>query len=394
MLRFIKIPALLLAILMFLCLYGYTVRYIALGGQKTGILGPVIDAYVSWPRLIGPVVNVLMEDKSPSQIANEQDMVSVGNLRDDLFAVTSFYLKNTKTWEIRLINLKDDEVLHRWRFKRKDYNGLGNRQFESARPLSTIVLPDSSVIVMLDPSFNIVRISKDSKIIWHNQDKRYHHTMNLDAENNLWVCAEEAGKFKQANGKVKYYRDDHITKIDVKTGEVIFTKSLTSIFLENGMYGPIFGVHSGSDPLHLNDIEPAFYSTDYWQKGDLFLSLRSISSVYQYRPETGKLIRAIRGPFIGQHDVDIISEHELSIFDNNVPRVGRKISGQSQEEKLIYRADHSRVIVHNLSSGKFQSVFENKMREEDIWTETEGLAQFLSNGSLFVENQNRGEIFV
>ena len=74
---------------------------------------------------------------------------------------------------------------------------------------------------------------------------------------------------------------------------------------------------TGTDPIHLNDIEPALYDSKYWKKGDLFLSSRHQSAIIHYRPEINKVINYLTGPFSQQHDVDIISDEEISIFDNN-----------------------------------------------------------------------------
>ena len=54
------------------------------------------------------------------------------------------------------------------------------------------------------------------------------------------------------------------------------------------------------------------------EKGDLFLSLRSQNMIILYRLSTNKIISHITGPFSNQHDVDIISDKEISIFNNNI----------------------------------------------------------------------------
>ena len=53
-----------------------------------------------------------------------------------------------------------------------------------------------------------------------------------------------------------------------------------------------------------------------WKKGDLFLSLRNVSAVLLYRPSTDQIVWMKRGPWIGQHDVDILDDHRIGIYDN------------------------------------------------------------------------------
>ena len=85
------------------------------------------------------------------------------------------------------------------------------------------------------------------------------------------------------------------------------------------------------DPIHLNDVEPVFLDSKYWKKGDLFLSIRSLSSIVHYRPSTNEILNYIIGPFAHQHDIDIVSDNEISIFNNNNFLIDGKYS-----EVLIY----------------------------------------------------------
>ena len=89
------------------------------------------------------------------------------------------------------------------------------------------------------------------------------------------------------------------------------------------------------DPIHLNDIEPVRKDGPYWRKGDLFLSLRSPSTVMLYRPSTNKVIWRKDGPWSKQHDVDILDDHRISIFNNN----GRETTGRLPDR----RSEHLRL---------------------------------------------------
>ena len=52
------------------------------------------------------------------------------------------------------------------------------------------------------------------------------------------------------------------------------------------------------DPIHLNDIQPVNFNGDYWEKGDVFLSLRNQSMIVLYRPSTNQIVWKTQGPFI------------------------------------------------------------------------------------------------
>ena len=74
----------------------------------------------------------------------------------------------------------------------------------------------------------------------------------------------------------------------------------------------------------------------FWEKGDLFLSLRNLSAIVHYRPSNNKIINYITGPFIKQHDVDIISDEEIMIFNNNNVKEKIQINFQKLKKSQLF----------------------------------------------------------
>ena len=75
-------------------------------------------------------------------------------------------------------------------------------------------------------------------------------------------------------------------------GEILFDKSISNIFIENGLEYLLFanGKHTwNKDPLHINDIEPVDFD-GILEKGEFFLSLRNLSMIVLYRPSSNKII--------------------------------------------------------------------------------------------------------
>ena len=97
-----------------------------------------------------------------------------------------------------------------------------------------------------------------------------------------------------------------------------------------------------TSPLYTNDIEPALSDSEYWQQGDVFISIRHQSAIIHYRPSTNKVINYITGPFAQQHDVDVISDKEISIFNNNNFFVDNEYS-----EVVIYNLEYERHFYYN-----------------------------------------------
>ena len=143
---------------------------------------------------------------------------------------------------------------------------------------------------------------------------------NIYVPSQLKPYAKLVSEYVGLNNATENYnfKDDAITILD-KNGKILFSKSVTEILIEHGYLNRIFSQQSHiSDPIHLNDIQPVLKDTKYFKKGDLFLSLRNLSMVILYRPSTNKIIKIIEGEFYNQHDVDILDESRISIYNNNV----------------------------------------------------------------------------
>ena len=114
------------------------------------------------------------------------------------------------------------------------------------------------------------------------------------------------------------YSHDGIKQVSPQ-GETLFYKSIIEIFVENEMGYLIFSLDSypSEAPVHINEVRPVDFDGEYWKKGDVFLSLRNQSMVLLYRPSTNKIIWKGTGHFSRQHDVDILDQSRISIFNNN-----------------------------------------------------------------------------
>ena len=58
--------------------------------------------------------------------------------------------------------------------------------------------------------------------------------------------------------------------------------------------------------------------------------------VLLYRPSTNKVLWHKMGPWMHQHDVDIISNHEISIFNNNAALYKTKIGRSGVNDVVVY----------------------------------------------------------
>jgi hypothetical protein len=389
-----------------LCAWGALVKQATLN-TSPGRLTQALNEFVSFPETVAEVLGSRELRGIPATCTPVLDIDPVNRLDYDVYGLNAFLGDDRDFWEIRLFNFRNDEVIHRWRFYRRDFVQT-DQQFANSEPRNSVLLPGRSLIANCDQTNNLYRLDRDSRIVWHNTSRRFHHSLNPDPDSNLWVCTSRKEVLKTPAIRQKlFYRDNYITKVDPATGKILYEKSVSEILLEHGYANFLFGCAnrltsqhqvggwSDYDPLHINDIEPVFEDGPYWKRGDLFLSLRHRSLVIHYRPASDRIVRLIYGPFLNQHDVDILSDHEIAIFNNNRTSIGQIVSAYEEEAKreVRHELEGSGLVVCDLRDGSFRRVLEPRFREEQIYTETQGFMHRVSTGDYYVESQNQGLMY-
>jgi len=394
--RIVVLSKIILAIAA-LNLFAFAVRHVSQGGTRLGPLTEPIRQFIEFPVT---VKNVLEDIKAPPpyHVPVEADFQPINLLQRDLFALNAHAEKGRYVYTLK--NLRNDSTHLSWVFDEEEFVGPA-RLFPVAHPLNPILLPDSSLIGMLYGT-NLFRLTAGGEILWKNTAYEIHHSLNLAPDGNFWTCAWGYGFTEHEEAGLKTgFKDDLILKIEVETGKVLFQKSIAEILIENGYPNLLHGNSSdkgtlGEEPFHLNDVQPVLEDGPYWKKGDLFLSLRNISTIVLYRPSTGKILRLIFGPLLAQHDVDILSDTLISIFNNN--RVPEFFSSDSLSKKLpkqpTLQLKSSHVAIYNFADSSWQYPSRMAFEREHIYTPWQGLHEFLSNGDLFVESTDQGKVFI
>ncbi len=295
-----------------------------------------------------------------------RSVVDIVNL--DNFKVIHTYKHNIQKMNNQIKNIKEFPRI------KIDYSPL---RFRYKHPL---LFEDGSLISMYGP---VYKIDLCSNLLWINDQEKFHHSQMLDYEGNIWIGGEMNPKSKYIKKfHIKDYADDSIIKINTD-GEILFNKSITEILIENNILADNFALNSSlsnlKSPIHLNDIEPALSNTKYWKQGDVFINLRNQNSIIHYRPSNNEVINYITGPFAQQHDVDIISDKEISIFNNN---------------NFYVNSSRSEILVYNFETKNFSKLFNAQLQNENFKTNTGGLSHTLKDGSLIVDESNHGRIIL
>ena len=204
--------------------------------------------------------------------------------------------------------------------------------------------------------------------------KSAHHALNMDADGNIWYCSTDFNWDSE---------DQLVDKLNCISpeGKELHSYSIKDILVNNGLeavfYMPAIDM---VDKTHLNDIQPVLKDGPYWKQGDLFVSLRNLNMVFLYRPSIDSILWHSFGPWINQHDVDILTDSTIAVFNNNRKRkVGEDPNASANKNEV------SNVIVYNIHSGEWSNPVEAYTQNKRFYTGIEGSQEFLNDHQLIME---------
>ena len=333
---------------------------------------------------------LLVDNRFPQIDGFKKDgKVQQGAVTDEGYLLLSAYDHNKGQSTVKLMRISDAKVLHEWtpdirKLKEKQNTKSGFFFPTDLRPsdyrmIHPLLLDDGGIVFKYrGPLFKVNACSQIEWVI----DGVFHHSIEPGTDGNFWVSSVIEPSLYD---KVKFvgYRDDAIAKVS-PDGKVLLIKSVSEILEENGYRGLLFGAGLyDNDAIHLNDIQQATYSTSYWEKGDLLLSLRNRSAVLLYRPGTNKIIWMKTGPWLNQHDVDFVGQSKISIFGNDVLRtpVGSTLVDT-----------HNNIYLVDIADGSVSTPYSEALQTTDVRTLHQGEQEILENGDVYIEETDYARI--
>lgn len=326
-------------------------------------------------------------------IPTPKNFKPINKLKEDLFVLVT-YTDAKKSRAIAKMNLKNDSIIRKWTIK--------NPYEEHDRILCPILYPDGSLIYSFDyKRSGLIKIDSSGNELWRQDKVTIHHGITMNKDGDVWACSKTPGWKATGTyilgGRKVFYTDYTITKIDHETGKILFHKSISEILNENNLSNYLLKSSNPKDPIHLNDVQPAFKTTKYYKEDDVFISLRNMSIVLHYRPSTNELINLIEGPYISQHDVDILNNKTLAVFNNNyyVSWTNDSKKPHKKKKRIVNSGKfYSNIVAYNFENDSFSFIGDSIFVANKIYTKTEGLMEFIDPNTYFVEEQNSGLLWV
>ena len=140
---------------------------------------------------------------------------------------------------------------------------------------------------------------------------------------------------------------------------------------------------------------PVRKSSENFKVGDVFISLRHLSLILHYRPSKNEVLKVIEGPFSFQHDIDVLNDSTIAIFNNNeIFGLNDSKNISTAQKKHLVDVSNSNIVEYSLNNEKFKITYDSLFKSNNIYTGTEGLMQYFGNNLLFVEEQNSGVLWI
>lgn len=396
-LLFAKIEVWLVLILGLLGLLGLVAFGAAVldGERNTGRFGPVGQAALAVAE-IPDTVKALMEqdmlmatffphrfdDRAPGWAFPEGP-------RPEGYVLLSRYDGDRRRHSVALVSLADGAVRHEWlpdadslladapRTSRIfDLTHWNTRNYRTIHP----ILAEDGTLVIKDHQSYLYGLGACSEKLWSQYGVIVHHATESDGAGGWWIPGHvDPSAIERA---AEDLLEDALVHVGPK-GEILWQKSLTQILLDHGLEYALFpATDYNPDPIHLNDIQPVLKDGPYWKKGDLFLSFRRLSMIMLYRPATDEIVWKKQGPWLAQHDVDILDDTRIGVFDNNAYErgTGTRVHGTNE------------IMVYDFATGEVSQPWDAAMKKADVKTLFEGLFTVLPDGTAMVEEENAGRL--
>ncbi len=337
--------------------------------------------------------NISLTKAKDQRFGNKKGFVFNNKKPIDLLLVLSRTDFKTKSMIVELIDLLSYKVIKTYKLHKNiieisQNSNLDNYVLKENAVVRSPYISDDLSITFLTNNYVIMKVDKDQNTIWHNDEYIFHHTFNY-TKNQKYIWTLACDNINRSGIDVQFvtnnYCDETAIKLDSSNGQILEKISLTKLFINQNMHNLLFSGRINKpapDTMHANDIEVIEKDTSYFSKGDLFISLAGQNMVLLIDTKKRNIKWFTNKGLFKQHDVDIISESEIAIFNNNSISI-REDGGHTQK--------NNEITVYDFKNNTFSSPFDKILHKYDVRTISQGLQEITSFGTL-VEEQNYGRL--
>ncbi|MCT7373690.1 arylsulfotransferase family protein [Chelativorans salis] len=190
------------------------------------------------------------------------------------------------------------------------------------------VFPNGDVVAIYEGAgdtpygYGVVKLDRNSEVIW-SYPGRAHHQFDIGPDGRIYVLTHEfveddVGGFAHLD---KPRLEDFLVVLS-PDGEELKKIRLFTALADSEFRQTLYTISSWGlgDPTHTNTVEyisdEAAANFPFGEAGQIMLSFRGINTIAVLDTETEQIKWAAIGPWLGQHDPDVLPNGNILLFDN------------------------------------------------------------------------------
>lgn len=171
-------------------------------------------------------------------------------------------------------------------------------------------------------SYGLVKMNRRSEVIWKYLD-RVHHDVDVTPDGTIYALSHQV-RWNRIEGFINLDppRIDDFVVVLSPDGHELKKVSVIDAFLRSA-YAPLLAAappNDRGDYLHTNAVEAigaeAAARLPFAKPGQVLISFRETSTIAVLDLERQEIVWVLRGPWLGQHDPDILANGDFLLFDN------------------------------------------------------------------------------
>jgi hypothetical protein len=242
--------------------------------------------------------------------------------------------------------------------------------------------------------YGLVRIDKDSNLIWKYLGQA-HHDLDVGDDGRIYVLTHEIRhNTYQDFPQLAVPRIDDFAVVLSPDGEELQKVSIADALINSPYARLLTRVvwYTKGDYLHNNGIDvveaddaAALPLAPVAKAGQVLLSMREIDTLALLDLAQERIVWAVRGPWLAQHDPDILANGNMLLFDNlgNFLEPDGSDAGAAGGRSRVLEFDPSTMEIAWQYAGTEEEPFESDVRASQ---------ERLANGNTLITEETRGRI--
>jgi hypothetical protein len=261
--------------------------------------------------------------------------------------------KPLHSWSVGLAELRDDPLLRRVHLE-----------------------ADGEILILMEKR-GMVRLDRDSNILWHYKEN-CHHDFEVSEDGTIFVLTRKGGVYPAYNPTEPILND--FVSVIGPDGRLRKRVSLIGAFENSSCCNDYVWEGMSGDAFHSNTLElldgrlaqrdPAF------RKGNVLTSWRHLDAIGIIDLEAEAVVWGLRGPFRRQHQPTVLDNGRLLVFDNYDLSRGERAS------RVIELDPFSKEIHWEFHSSE----------DFRFYTRTGGSSARLPNGNVLITETRKGRV--